>query len=191
MNQAFRPLSSAALACLAALSFAHCSNNQSAGGEHKVAAKGGQGDSVKEEGCYQDGPNCLPPIEFVDEKGTVWTPQMLSGKVVIVNFWATWCNPCKHEIPDLARVYRKYKEKGVVMLGLMTDRVSAETLAAFRKTYGLDYPVVRVDQALSESFGHPRNLPTNFVYNRTGHLVFDRPGAITAGALESEIKELL
>lgn len=149
--------------------------------------------SVKtaEAGCYQDGPNCLPPIDLVDESGTTWTPEELAGKVVVINFWATWCRPCQHEVPDLAKVHRKYKEKGVVILGLMTDQPADTQLDAFKKRYGLDYPVVRVSPPVSEAFGHPRALPTNFVYSRSGHLMFDSPGAITAGALEREIKELL
>ncbi len=176
-----------ALAALTALAIASCSQSGEKAKTGRAASNADETDS----GCYQDGPNCLPPIDYIDAEGTVWTPELLKGKVVVINFWATWCGPCQHEVPDLARVYRKYKDKGVVLLGLMTDKVSDEKLKAFSEKYGLDYPVVRVDQMTSEAFGHPRNLPTNFVYNRTGHLVFDSPGAITAGALEREIKELL
>lgn len=187
MNNTLRTLSRIGLAAIALLAFAQCETSGSEKGSKSGASKA----SDVEEGCYQDGPNCLPPLDYIDEDGTIWTPETLKGKVVVINFWATWCRPCQHEIPDLARVYRKYKKKGVVMLGLMTDKVDDAKLKAFSEKYGLDYPVVRVDQALSEAFGHPRNLPTNFVYNRTGHLVFDSPGAITAGALEREIKGLL
>lgn len=142
-------------------------------------------------GCYQDGPNCLPPMDFIDEEGNAWTPDLLAGKVVVINFWATWCKPCQHEVPDLARVYRKYKDKDVVILGLMADQPSDAKLEAFQERYGLNYPVVRVSPEISEAFGNPRALPTNFVYDRSGRLIFDSPGAITAGALEREVKELL
>jgi thiol-disulfide isomerase/thioredoxin len=157
----------------------------------KDGVKVGVGVPTAEAGCYQDGPNCLPPIDLVDESGTVWTPDSLAGKVVVINFWATWCRPCQAEVPDLAKVARKYKDKDVVILGLMTDPVADSQLAAFKKKYGLDYPVVRAGEEVKAAFGHPKALPTNFVYNRTGHLVFDSPGAISAGALEREIKELL
>ena len=83
------------------------------------------------------------------------------------------------------------QDRDVVILGLMTDPVSDSQLATFKKRYGLDYPVIRVSPEVSEAFGNPKALPTNFVYNRTGHLVFDSPGAISAGALEREIKQLL
>ncbi|MCP4445133.1 MAG: redoxin domain-containing protein [Myxococcales bacterium] len=185
MNNTLRTAFRIGLTGLALIALAQCSTSKSA--NERAAKSGG------EEGCYQDGPNCLPPIDFIDENGTVWTPELLKGKVVVINFWATWCKPCQHEIPDLARVHRKYKEKGVVMLGLlMTDNIDKAKLKAFSTKYGLDYPVVRVGKDISRAFGgHPLNLPTNFVYGRTGHLMFDSPGAITAGALEREIKELL
>ena len=141
-------------------------------------------------GCFQDGPNCLPLLDLTDVSGKTWTPESLAGKVVIINFWASWCKPCQHEIPDLAAVQRKYKDQ-IVILGLMTDEPSDAKLKSFRSQFGLDYPVVRVDREISQSFGSPRNLPTNFVYNKGGHLMFDRPGAISAGDLEREIKELL
>jgi thiol-disulfide isomerase/thioredoxin len=157
----------------------------------KEGVKVGVGVPTAEAGCYQDGPNCLPPIELVDESGAVWTPESLAGKVVVINFWATWCRPCQTEIPDLAKVSRKYKGKDVVILGLMTDQPADSQLAAFKKKYGLDYPIVRVSDEVKEAFGSPKALPTNFVYSRTGHLVFDSPGAISAGALEREIKQLL
>jgi hypothetical protein len=73
----------------------------------------------------------------------------------------------------------------------MTDQPADSQLKAFKERYGLDYPVVRVSQEISEAFGHPRALPTNFVYDRQGHLVFDTPGAVTAASLEGEIKQLL
>ncbi len=187
MNRTLRTVSQIGLAGLALFALSQCSKAD----EDKGTTRGASRATDVDSGCYQDGPNCLPPLDYIDEEGTVWTPESLKGKVVVINFWATWCRPCQHEVPDLARVYRKYKDKGVVMLGLMTDKVDDAKLKAFSKKYGLDYPVVRVDQAMSEAFGHPRNLPTNFVYNRSGHLMFDSPGAITAGALEQEIKELL
>lgn len=158
---------------------------------------GKEGVSVKvgapeaQAGCYQDGPNCLPQMDFVDIEGTVWKPEQLANKVVVINFWATWCKPCQHEVPALATVYRKYKDKDVVLLGLMSDTPSDAQLATFTDQFGLDYPVVRVSDEIREAFGAPRNLPTNFVYDRTGTLVFDRPGAVTALQLESEIKRLL
>ncbi len=189
MKSPLHTLSSVGIAGFMAFFLSQCSSSkeESKGTAAKTPVKA----KVVEEGCYQDGPNCLPPIDLMDVSGKVWTPDSLAGKVVIINFWASWCKPCQHEIPDLAKVQRKYKDQDVVILGLITDEPGDAKLKAFRERYGLDYPVVRVDQEISQAFGSPRNLPTNFVYSRGGHLMFDRPGAISASALEREIKELL
>lgn len=158
-------------------------------GEHGVEVKVGM--KTAQAGCFQDGPNCLPQMDFIDTEGAVWTPELLAGKVVVVNFWATWCKPCQHEVPDLSKINSKYKDKDVIILGLMTDEPSEEQLEAFATRFGLNYPVVRVNYEIAEAFGQPTNLPTNFVYDRSGALVFDRPGAISAKQLESELKQLL
>jgi thiol-disulfide isomerase/thioredoxin len=174
----------------AAMTTGACQSSDNGGGG-KSASKKKEFKADPDKGCYQDGPACLPPIDYVDTTGKVWTPDELSGKVVVINFWATWCRPCQFEIPDLAKVARKYKDQGFIILGFMSDQPSDAKLKAFRERYGLDYPVIRVDRALSDAFGQPRALPTNFVYDRNGHLVFDRPGAVSAAQLEHEIKGLL
>src|SRR5580698_8627266 len=63
--------------------------------------------------CTKGDSNCLPVVNYVDTTGKAYTPASLTGKVVIVNFWSTWCHPCEQEIPDLSKVYEKYKDQGV------------------------------------------------------------------------------
>src|SRR5262245_13522163 len=65
------------------------------------------------------------------------------GKVVIVNFWATWCGPCKVEIPDFVKLYAQYKDKGLVIVGISIDD-SAEQLQSFMREYKMNYPVVQM-----------------------------------------------
>ena len=138
-----------------------------------------------EAACKEQSPACLPHTTLIDTTGQAWTPELLANKVVVVNLWATWCPPCKAEIPDLARVYSRYKGKGVVLLGVVTDDIDDSGLATFMKQMGINYPIIRGDNDLIHAFDDPDMLPTTFVYDRSGHMQYGRPGAMNAGQLES------
>jgi thiol-disulfide isomerase/thioredoxin len=159
--------------------------------------QGGEGPAVKvgigkaEAACTDETPRCLPKITFTDRAGTQWSPESLAGKVVVVNVWATWCRPCALEIPDLVDVYRRYEDKGVVLLGLMTDNVSDEELARFRSQFGINYPIVQMDEELGRAFGYPQALPTTFIYDRGGHMTYGKPGMISDETLEASLDKLL
>jgi len=123
-----------------------------------------------------------------------------AGKVVVVNFWATWCHPCEKEIPDLSRAYEKYKAKGVVFLGVMADQPTpdAQVLLNFQSDHEMTYPVVRVNPELLQSFDYPENLPTTFVFDRSGHRVdvdhnqrFFHLGAISEERLSKLLDSLI
>src|SRR6185295_18611260 len=119
--------------------------------------------SSKAAACSK-GERCLPVVDYVDTMGTAYTPASLKGKVVVVNFWATWCKPCLKEIPDLSKVYEQYKARGVVMLGVMTDDPDNQTLLNFQSDREMTYPVVRANSDILMSYSYPNALPTTFVY---------------------------
>jgi thiol-disulfide isomerase/thioredoxin len=139
------------------------------------------------------GDECLPDINFVDTTGAKHTPDELRGKVVVVNFWATWCGPCKKEIPDLSKLYQQYKDKGVVMLGVLTnDNPSQGELLNFQSDYEMDFPVVRQTSDILVSFNYPQAIPTTFIYDRAGHRVGKpRVGAIKPDEMASTLEQLL
>jgi thiol-disulfide isomerase/thioredoxin len=141
--------------------------------------------------CTKGKDNCLPDVSYIDTDGRAWTAEELGGKVVVVNFWATWCKPCEHEIPDLSRVYEKYKQRGVVMLGVMADNVDNSELLNFRSDHEMTYPVVRMNSDINVSFGYPRSLPTTFVYDRGGRQITQRVGALREQQLIDMIEPLL
>lgn len=147
--------------------------------------------ACKSEAGKSGGSECLPGITFVDTDGQAITPDQLAGKVVAVNFWATWCHPCKVEIPALTRLYEKYKDQGFVLLGVMGDDVGNPELEAFSREFGLRYPVIRLDYEVGDAFGLPRGYPTTYVYDRTGRLRFDEMRAIREAPFEKLIRELL
>ena len=139
--------------------------------------------------CSKAAGDCLPDVSYTDTAGTRYTPDSLKGKVVVVNFWATWCHPCQEEIPSLSRVYAKYKDRGVVFLGIMADQnpPSDDQLKQFESEYSLTYPVVRVNSDILTSFNYPDALPTTFVFNKSGKQVYKQLGGID----EDQLSELL
>lgn len=135
--------------------------------------------------------DCLPEVTFVSTEGEAITKKQLEGQVVMVNFWATWCAPCKSEVPALTATYQKYRDRGFHLFGVMTDDVDNPALERFSATFNLKYPVVRADYALMEAFQYPPNLPTTFIYDREGKLVFERKGALREAELDRVLAGLL
>jgi thiol-disulfide isomerase/thioredoxin len=141
----------------------------------------------KAEACTKGAADCLPDVNYVDTSGKAYTAQSLAGKVVVVNFWATWCHPCQQEIPALSKIYDQYKGKDVVFLGVMTDSVDDSQLLNFESDYSMTYPVVRANSDIMVSYNYPQNLPTTLVFNRGGKQVFKQIG----GVREQQLGQLL
>ena len=154
---------------------------------------GGGGTAVAKT-CQVGERDCLPHVDFVDTVGKAYTPQSLAGKVVVVNFWATWCRPCLKEIPDLSRVYKQYKDQGLLVLGVMIDDPDNQTLLNFQSDNIMEYPVIRLNSDIVASFGanYPnRGWPTTYIYDRTGKQVANHVGAVNAALLTRELAPLL
>ena len=108
-----------------------------------------------------------------------------------VNVWATWCKPCLKEIPDLSKVYEKYKARGLVMLGIMTDDPDHNQLLNFQSDNEMTYPVVRVNSDILVSYSYPGALPTTFVYDRSGKQVYSHVGPLRVEQLERLLEPLM
>lgn len=136
--------------------------------------------------------DCLPDVNYIDTVGTAYTPQSLANKVVIVNFWATWCKPCEKEIPDLSKVYDEYKDRGLVILGVLTnDHPDNQQLLNFQSDHLMSYPVIRDTPEILSSYGNPQNLPTTYIYDRRGKRVHSHVGLLRAEQLAKIIDPLL
>jgi thiol-disulfide isomerase/thioredoxin len=120
------------------------------------------------------------PVKMADYK----------GKVVIVNFWATWCGPCKVEIPDFVKLYAEYKDKGLVIVGISIDD-SPEQLKAFMGEYKMNYPVLQMTPEVETAWGPFYGYPTSLVVARDGSICTKHLGPATKEQFEKEIKALL
>ena len=114
------------------------------------------------------------------------------GKVILLNYWATWCGPCKVEIPDLIALQDQYRSDGLVVLGVSQDD-DPETLRTFAGTYKMNYPVLvgRDQPELLDAQGPLWGLPTSYVIGRDGAICTRHVGPATKEEFEREIKALL
>ncbi|MDZ7343744.1 MAG: TlpA family protein disulfide reductase [candidate division KSB1 bacterium] len=133
----------------------------------------------------------LPDFSLATLSGeTVNLRQFEGKKIVVVNFWATWCGPCRHEIPDFNRVYSRYRDRGVEILGISVDASPAVEVPPFMEKIPIDYPVLLGSPDLTYRYGI-RGLPTTIILDRDGRIRNRIVGMISASKLEAEIDKLL
>jgi cytochrome c biogenesis protein CcmG/thiol:disulfide interchange protein DsbE len=113
------------------------------------------------------------------------------GKVVVVNFWATWCGPCKAEIPGFLEVYDAYKSKGLEIVGISLDQQGWRPVKPFIERYKITYPVVIGDGELAEQYGGIEAIPTTFVVDKKGNIAKRHVGYMDKKSFEALVKDLL
>ena len=112
-----------------------------------------------------------------------------SGKVVILDFFATWCPPCRQEVPDFIELEKAYGDKGFAMIGVAL--VSAQEAKDFAGKVGINYPVLVDNEKASNLYGPIRSIPTTFVLDKDGKIVKMYIGYRPKDVFENDIKELL
>jgi len=134
-----------------------------------------------------------PDFELPDLQGNLHKNAEWDGKIVVVNFWATWCPPCIKEIPVFMDLQKQYGKKGLQFIGIAIDK--KREVIDFMETLAINYPVLISESdgiALSQAFGNYLGaLPFTAVINREGKIVFRRPGEIDLEMAEKEILPLL
>ncbi|HKJ44200.1 MAG TPA: TlpA disulfide reductase family protein [Balneolales bacterium] len=114
------------------------------------------------------------------------------GKVMLLNIWATWCPPCREETPELEALYKKYKNKGLIILGVSVDKQGESVVRPFIKKYHVTYPIY-IDKSgkVMSKYGPTMGIPTTYIIDKRGDLRYFTVGALTKKELEPRIKKLL
>ena len=134
-----------------------------------------------------------PAFSLVDLDGKKVSLADFKGKPVLVNFWATWCGPCKIEMPWFEEFHKKYAD--LVILGVAADEAPKATIASTAKKLGVDYPVLLVDDKVEAAYGGVDYLPESFYVGKDGKVLLETAGLTseTGGKdeIEANIKKLL
>jgi len=137
----------------------------------------------------------LPIFELVltDLNGQMQSFAQWRGKVLIINYWATWCHPCREEMPGFSRLQEKFRDKGVQFVGISID--TADKIIEFQKTTPVTYPLLIGDMSTMENsakLGNSRQaLPFTAVFDREGRLSATKLGRLSEPELERQLTELI
>ncbi len=131
-----------------------------------------------------------PDFSLTDINGNPLKLSDYKGKVVALDFWATWCGPCRIEIPSFIELQNRYASQGFALIGISMDD-SPEPVVDFYKEFHMNYPVAVGNERLGELYGGMPGLPTTFLIGRDGRIYAKHVGATDPAVFETEIKELL
>jgi thiol-disulfide isomerase/thioredoxin len=134
-------------------------------------------------------PTPVPSFTFHDLDGRAISSESLRGKVTIVNFWATWCPPCRAEIPDLIALQNKYHDQ-LQIIGVSQDETGPELVRKFAAEQRMNYPIVMSTPELERIFTGIYALPTSFIIDRNAQIVQKHVGMLNAATTEGETRLL-
>jgi thiol-disulfide isomerase/thioredoxin len=135
-------------------------------------------------------PEMAPPLQALDLLGRPVNKDNWAGKVVLVNFWATWCPPCRVEIPELIALKNEYKDR-LEIVGISEDDDPPVEVLKFTRMKGMTYPVVMATSELIQAYGGVPALPTSFLIDTQGRVVQKHSGLYPIEAYDFEIRSLL
>ena len=158
---------------------------------------GGGGTKAKSEGSaaapagHGETGTQAPVFELADLTGKTVSSRDYAGKVVILDFWATWCPPCREEIPHLVQLQSKYQSQGLVIVGLSLDAGGAKDVAPFAEEHNINYPMLIGSDEVAKAYGGVSAIPTTFVIDRQGKVVKRFIGYTPPEVFEETIAPLL
>jgi len=117
----------------------------------------------------QPTPGLAPDFTLKTLEGQEITLSQLKGKVVLLDFWATWCGPCRESIPHLIQLYKNYRESGFVLVGMNVDKGDVEVVHRFVKSMDIPYPIVIASDEVARNY-RVTSIPTTFFIDKGGKI---------------------
>ncbi len=165
-----------------------CSNDSA---DARAAAKPVAQQQSQTQQVVDNSSSAAPDFELTDQNGKTIRLSDYRGKVVILDFWATWCPPCRKEIPGFVNLYSQYNKKGVEIIGISLDQQGWEVVRPFMKNYNMEYPVSIGDREIVMNYGGIQAIPTTFVVNKKGEIADRVVGYHPPEYFENVINNLL
>lgn len=132
-----------------------------------------------------------PPFSLKDINGNIYSSAQLAGKPAVINFFATWCPPCKAEIPGFVEVYNKHRSKGFELVGISLDTDTRENLPGFLMSNKIEYRILFGDLATARAYGGVSALPTTFFVGKDGQIRNVHVGYMDKDAFDREVMKLM
>jgi peroxiredoxin len=132
-----------------------------------------------------------PAFSLKDTNGNIYSSSQFAGKPVAINFFATWCPPCREEVPGFVEVYNKHKEKGFELVGISLDTDTRENLPGFLMSNKVGYRILFGDLATARAYGGVSALPTTFFVGKDGEIKNVHVGYMDKDAFDKEVRKLL
>lgn len=130
------------------------------------------------------------PFEFSlpDLNGKIHSLKEFKGKMVLLNFWATWCPSCKEDIAELLFIYRQYKDSGLEMVGISLDKKGLGVVDSFVKESNIPYTILLGDETVVKNYGGFKGVPTTFLLDKEGRIVKKYSGQINPETLRADLR---
>lgn len=132
-----------------------------------------------------------PDFTLKDASGKRLSLSDYKGKVVLLNFWATWCGPCKEEIPWFIQFEKQYQSQGFTVLGVSMDEDGWKAINPYVAQHGINYPILLADEEVNQRYGGIDALPTTLMIGRNGKIAVIHQGLAGRDEYEKEIRDLL
>jgi peroxiredoxin len=137
------------------------------------------------------GSKTAPAFSLKDTNGNIYSSAQLNGKPAVINFFATWCPPCREEIPGFVEVYNRHKENGFELIGISLDTDTRENLPGFMMSNKIGYKILYGDLGIARAYGGVSSIPTTFFVGRDGEIKNVHVGYMDKDAFDKEVRKLL